>query len=334
MIDPGLQVRQGLGALVFIAITALGGYVFLCGLDWFDAAYMLVITISTVGYREVGGDTSWTRLVNMYVIVLGITASFYMFGGLIRAMTEGQIQRVVTRQLQTRAIENLTGHHIVCGFGRMGAILCEELKRRGEPVVLVEQIDERVAAAGHAGYLCVQGDATREETLTEAGILRARSLVCVLPSDADNVFVTLTGRDMNSKLFILARAEQLSTEKKLIQAGADRVVAPQAIGALRIANLIVRPTTVEILELVAGRQSVDLEMNEFQLPDSGPLHGQSLAESEVRTKTGVIVVAIKRADGNLVINPDSTVALHANDTVVILGRRENIDAFRNLFVPT
>lgn len=328
---PIKQVRYGIAALTFVALTGIGGYVFLCGLDPFDALYLLVITISTVGYTEVGTASPMMRVVNIYVILLGITAGVYAFGGLVQMIAEGQVRRVVTRQLQMRKIDSLSKHHIVCGYGRMGRMICEMLHDHNEPVVLVERERERVENADRAGLLTVQGDAAEEETLTSAGIERAQSLTCVLPSDADNMFVTLTGRDMNADLFILARAEQLSTEKKLVQAGADRVVSPQAIGAQRFSNLLLRPTTVEILELVTGRKSVDLEMNEVTIPDGGPIHGQTLADADIRSKTGVIVVAIKRSDGNLIVNPDSDVTLCEKDTVVILGRRENIDSFTRQF---
>ena len=331
MRDPSRQVVHGLLGLVFTAATGVTGYMVLCGWSFSDAFYMLVITISTVGYGEIGPPSEWDRWVSIYVILLGISAGAYTFGGVLQMVAEGQIRRVVNRQLQTRKIDALSDHHIICGYGRMGAMICEDLALHGKHFVLVELHPDRVAVASQAGHLLVQGDATEEEVLTRARIERAKSLVCVLPSDADNVFVALTGRDMNAKLFITARAEQLSTHKKLKQAGADRVVSPQVIGAQRICNLLTRPTTVEILELVTGRQSIDLEMNEILIPPGGVIHGQTLAEAGIRAKTGVIVVAIKRGDGSLLVNPASDIPLFESDTVVILGKRENIDTFRQQF---
>ena len=331
MSDPYRQIVYGLLALAATAVTGVVGYVELCGWSLGDAVYMLIITISTVGYAEIGPESPWTRWVSVYVIVLGIASFTYTFGGLVRMLTEGEIQRAITQQLQSRRIEHLRDYHIVCGFGRMGAMICQELERRGEHFVLIERDPERLGLADQQGYLFIQGDATEEEVLTRAGIERAKSLVCVLPSDADNIFTTLTGRNMNPKLLITARSEQLTTEKKLLQAGANRVVSPPVIGAQRVVNMLTRPTTFEILELVTGRQSIDLEMNEIQIPGGGAIHGQTLAQAEIRKRTGVIVVAIKQKDGKLVINPDSDVPLHEEDTVVILGRRENIDSFRRQF---
>lgn len=328
---PARQLRDGLMLLGFTLVTGVAGYCLLCGWSLSDALYMFLITVTTIGFGEIGPRTTWDRFVSSYVILLGVTAAAYTFGGLLQLMSEGQIRRLVTRQMQTSAIGDLRGHHIICGFGRMGAMICEDLARTRVPFVLIELDPEKAIIADKLGYLVVQGDASDERTLGAAGIERAKSLVCVLPSDADNVFVTLTGRDMNDKLFITARAEKFSTEKKLQQAGADRVVAPQVIGASRVVNLLTRPTTVEIMELVSGRQSVDLEMNEVQIPASSSLVGVTLRDSDIRPRTGVIVVAIKRHGGSLIVNPDTATTLHGDDTLVILGRRESIDAFRKAY---
>ncbi|QDU59180.1 Voltage-gated potassium channel Kch [Planctomycetes bacterium Pan216] len=329
--DPYRRLRRGIFALVFTSVTGVAAYVMLAGLSFVEAFYMLIITISTVGYGEIGPISPWARAVNCYVILVGITAGAYTFGGLVQMMAEGHIEQFVAGASKNRRIEGLRDHHIICGYGRMGELICEHLAKRNKLFVLVEFDPLRASAASVNNYLCVTGDATEEETLRRAGIKRARSLVCVLPSDADNVFVTLTGRDMNPNLFITSRAEQPATEKKLLQAGADRVVAPQVIGAQHITNLLFRPTTVDILELVTGRQSVDLELTELTIPEGGIIHGQTLAQAEIRRKTGVIVVAIKRTDGELLVNPDSHIALYSGDTIVILGKRENIDSFSRQF---
>lgn len=330
--DPYRQLRDGFVALGFVLLTGTAGYVWLCGWSLAEAVYMLIITISSVGFGEIGPRTRWDRWVTSYVVIFGITAAAYLFSGLIQLMSLRTFRQVVNRQMQTRKLENLKDHHIICGFGRMGAMICQDLHLRRQPFVLVEREPERIAYADREGYLFVEGDATDESVLSEAGIDRARSLVCVLPSDADNVFVTLTGRNMNKSVFIAARAERLSTEKKLKQAGADRVVAPHVIGAQRISGILARPTTVEILELVSGRRSVDLEMNEASVGPGSAFIGQSLAEAEIRKKTGVVIVAIKRKDGRLVVNPESDVRIEASDTIVILGRAENVEAFRAMLV--
>lgn len=325
---PDRQVRQGLVLLCFAAVTGVLGYVLLCGWSLGQAIYMLLITVSTVGYGEIGPRTSWDRVVTSYVILVGITAAAYTFGGILQLMSEGRIRRIVSGQLQASAIADLRDHHIICGYGRMGSMICEDLKRSRLPYVLIELDKEKAAGADHAGHLVIQGDATDEATLLVARIGVARSLVCVLPSDADNVYVTLTGRNMNKGLFITARAERSTTEKKLKQAGADRVVSPQVIGASRITNLLTRPTTIEILELVAGRQSVDLEMNEVLLADDASILGQTLAQVDAQNRAGVMIVGVKRKDGNLIVHPDPQTKIHPSDTLVILGKPAAVDRFR------
>jgi voltage-gated potassium channel len=312
---PQRQFRHGLMMFALTSVTGVLAYMVLCGWSFGDSLYMLIITISSVGYGEIGPHTKLDRFVSSYVIIVGIMSAAYTFGGLLQMMSEGQIRRIVTRQMQSNAIASLTGHSIICGYGRMGAMICEDLQRHGSPFVLVELDVERAAKADFAGCLTICGDATDETVLEQAGIHAAKSLVCVLPSDSDT-----------------ARAEKLSTEKKLQQAGADRVVAPQVIGAQRICNLLTRPTTVEILELVTGRQSVDLEMNEVLVPPGSWICNKTLGEVDVRKKSGVVVLAIKRHDGALLVTPDADVPIHEKDMIVIIGRRENIDSFRKQFV--
>jgi voltage-gated potassium channel len=324
------QLQNGTIALVFVFVTGTAGYMFLCHWSLADALYMLIITVSSVGYGEIGPRTSWDRVVTSYVIVAGITAAAYTFGAFVQLMAEARIREILSRQLQDRKIESLNTHHIVCGYGRMGALICADLTRRKQPFVLVEADRERVSAAEALGYLVVLGDATEEGVLLRAGIARAKTLVSVLPSDADNVFVTLTARDMNGKLFIASRAERPSTQKKLEQAGANRVVSPQVIGAQRITNLLFRPVTMEILELATGHESLDLQMDEIQVPEDTPVQGKTLADLEVGTKLGALVVAIRRQDSSLVSLPLGSTPIHPGDTIIVLSRIDQMDRFRNI----
>ena len=333
--QPMRNVRQGVCALIVIAVLATLAYMLLCGLSFGDALYMVIITCSTIGFKEVGAnvdvDSASYRIVTSVLIVVGMTASAFTFGALVQWMSEGQLYRLVREQLQTHGIDKLSNHHIVCGFGRMGEMICTELRAAKEPLVLIERNADRSNQALQAGHLIVQGDATEEEILEKAGIKRARSLVCVLASDADNVFVTLTGREMNERLFITARAEVHATERKLQQAGADRVVSPEVIGAQRMVNLLLRPTTVEVLELVSGSKTVDVEMAEVTLSAADSIAGKTIADSQIRTATGAAVVAIRGEDGKITINPSGSRQLVAGDKLVILGSRESLDRFRNDF---
>lgn len=328
MSTPIQRVRVGLVGFGLVVLIGTAGYV-VRGWTLLESMYMVVITISGVGYKEVRpemtpGDRIWTML----VIIFGLTSAAYFVGGVIQLMAEGEINRAFGRRRLSRQIEGLSDHIIICGFGRMGLLVCEDLARAKIPFLLIDRDPDRTTEADRDGYLYLLGDATEEETLVTAGITRARGIVTVLPSDADNVFITLTARGLNEKIQIIARAELPSSQNKLLQAGADRVVLPAAIGAQAITALLTQPAALELMELVTGRQRVDLQINEFSIPEQSPLNGSTLAEAEVRNRTGVIVVAIKRPDDTVVFNPESDLPLRDSDLMVVMGRRDNIDRFR------
>jgi voltage-gated potassium channel len=331
MRKPIQRVVLGSTALGIVVVLGILGYV-VTGWTLLEALYMVVITISGVGYKEVRPDmSSVQRIWTMLIIVFGLTAAVYTGGGVIQLVAEGEVNRALGHRRRARQIGRVSQHIVICGFGRMGTLLCADLQDNGAAFVLIDRDPERIEEAERLGYLYVEQDATEEQSLTAAGIERAAALVTVLPSDAENVFITLTARALNQRIQIISRAELPSTQKKLLQAGADRVVLPAAIGAQRISTLLTRPAAFELTELVTGRQSVDLEMAELAIPDGCPLCESTLAAAEVRKRTGVIVVAFKRPDGTLVFNPESDIPMHAGDSVVVLGRHEQVDRFRQAF---
>lgn len=328
--------RLQLGATVLAILITIGvvGYM-LAGYSLIDAIYMVVITVSTVGYEEVHDVRSpWLKLFTIVFIVLGMTAAFYTMGGLIQMWAEGEIERAIGARRRTRGIEQLNRHVIVCGYGRMGQILAEELHRQGRPLVVIDRDPERAKEAEAEGFLSVTGDATEEETLQAAGIARARTLATVLPDDASNVFITLTGRDLKRELKIIARGEFPSTQKKLFQAGANHVVLPAATGAMQMANMITRPSAVELMEQVAGRgrldmqiADVDVRIDEVFVPADSVLVGKSLLESDIRKKVGLIVVGVKHASGQMIFNPDVDLVFDAGDVVIVMGHGDDVRRF-------
>jgi voltage-gated potassium channel len=231
-----------------------------------------------------------------------------------------------------RQIETLSGHTIVAGYGRVGSLVCEELAAAGQPFVVVDRAHDKAEEIESKGYFCVTGDATEERVLLEAGIDRARVLISAMPDDAENVFITLTSRQIGPGLTIIARAEQPSTVKKLKHAGANHVVLPAAIGAHRIVSLVTNPAAVQFAELVTQRTSLAIEMDELPIRESHALAGHSLRDADIKRRTGVIVVAIKRADGMLVFPPSGDEILAPGDSVVFLGRRDDLDRFRQQFL--
>ncbi len=331
MTTPLARLRVGLTVLVAVFVIAVVGYWLLAD-DWslLDAVYMVVITLSTVGYREVGGDPLSPALqtFTILVIVFGVSTALYIVGGFVQMMAEGEINRALGHRRTRREIDRLSEHVVICGFGRMGATIAAELVRHKTKFVVIDDVPERVAEATAMNYLELSDDATEEDALLNAGVKRAKTLVTTLPRDADNVFITLTARNLNPDLKIIARGEFRSTEKKLIQAGADQVVLPATTGALRMAAMITRPSAVELIEVVAGRHIAEVEVDELLIPQGNPLVGITVRESETRRRHGLLIVAFRTADGQLQFNPGGDAVFEAGASLIAMGRPEDIDRFR------
>ena len=328
------SVRRILGgflALLLVMTLGVVGYVLL-GWNAFDALYMVVITVSGVGFGEVRPMVSaWTRVHTMLVIAFGLLAVAYTLAGFVQFITEGEIQQLLGHKRVKRHIETLTDHVIIAGFGRMGSLICEELASAGEPFVLVERSPEAAGDFERRGYLYIIGNATEEKVLLDAGLNRAKALVSVVPTDAENVFITLTARELVPNVQIVARAEHPSTQKKLLQAGANHVVLPAAIGAHRITSLLTNPSAVEFVELVTKRSTLAIEMDEFPLEAASLLSGRTLRDADIGRRTGVIVIAIKRATGLVEFPPAGDDPFVQGDTIVVVGRRSHLDQFRLQF---
>jgi len=328
MKTPLQRIRIGAVLAAIILLAATLGYRW-AGWSWLDSIYMVVTTVTTVGYGEIGPMTPSLRLMNLFLIVFGITAGAYTMGGFIQMVTEGEIERVLGERRQGREIAHLKDHVVICGFGRIGKILSAELHRQHMPFVIIESDPGRAHEAHDLGYLSLTGDATEEGSLETARVQYAKTLVTALPNDAANVFITLTGRNMSRALQIIARGEQPSTQKKLIQAGADRVVLPASIGAMRIANMLTRPSAVEFLELVAGKSTLDVEIDELVVPANNRLLELTVAQAEARRKHGLLIVAMRRGGGQIIFNPDDDLNFQPGDTLVVMGKPQDIARFRS-----
>jgi voltage-gated potassium channel len=297
----------------------------LSGWNLVDAIYMVVITTFGVGYGEVQPITEpGLKLFTMAVIIVGCSSLIYVTGGFIQMITEGEINRAMGIRRKTKGIDKLSRHVIICGFGRVGRILAAELFHAKEHFVVVDSNPDRVREAEALGYLVVGGSASEEETLQNAGIVRARVLATVLPDDAANVFITLTARELSSEVEIIARAEHPDTERKLLRSGANRVVMPSAIGAAKISHLITNPSAGNILghsgdQFEESLHQVGLQMREIELPADSPLLGRPLAECEMTSTLDFLLVALIRAGGELIRNPGLDITLEAGDKVVMLA---------------
>lgn len=321
------------GSLFFLAICLIAviGYR-LAGWSLLESIYMVTITVYGVGYGEVRAISDpGLKIFTIFIIIAGCTSAIYVFGGFVQLLVEGELRRYVGARKMTQEIGRTSNHVIVCGYGRVGRILTRQLCDSGTPFVVVDAEPERIQQAVEQKFLVVEGSATDEQTLLEAGVSRAKILATVLLDDALNVFVTLTAIDLNPDLYVIARAENPATEKKLIKSGARQVVLPAAIGAHRIASLINQPGMDELreggstfLQLSDELRQVGLVLKEITLEENSPL--VKSAVSEVRSSTGgsVIVMAIKRIDGTEIEHPTPREILQNGDVLILLGQPDDL----------
>jgi voltage-gated potassium channel len=310
--------------LALLGITAVGvvGYMAICDMGFTDALYMTVITLTTVGYREVVPLGPAGQYFTMALLVGGLGIVFYSATLVARDLIEGELQRVFGRRKVQRQIAQMRDHFIVCGYGRMGRIVCKELTAKPAPFVIVDRDPE---ALRHAeGYPCVEGDATEDGVLTAAGIERAAGLVAALSKDADNVYVVLTARELNAGLLIVARAEDERSERKLLHAGATRVVSPYVIGGHRMAHALLRPAVLDVIDLATHYRSMELQIEEVQVAAGGFCDGATLEQSGIRGDLGLIVIAIKKAGGEMIFNPLAGARIEAGDRLVLMGQRTDL----------
>ncbi len=302
------------------------------GWTFIDAIYQVVITVSGVGFDEVVPMNSvGLRVFTMSLIAMGMLSVAFTLGSFVQFLTESEIIDYIGRHRMMKNIQTLKDHIIVAGYGHLGVLICDELAAREKEFVLIDSSHDRVATAEARDFLVVTGDATEEHVLEQAGIKRAKVLVTVTPNDAENVFITLTAREMSPKLVIVSRAEGPSTPKKLKQAGADHIVMPAAIGAHRIVSLVTNPGAVKLAELVTDRASVEIEMEELLIAPTSTLSGQSLRDADIKRLTGAVVIAIKRADGRLDFPPGGDEIFAPGDRIVLMGQRHNLQQFRQHF---
>ena len=325
---PLVRVRKG--AIVLLAAVGLGtlGYRYIADYGWIESVWMVFITISTVGYAERSQTVASVQLVSMAVILVGMSSAVYTFSGFVQLALEGELERTLGVRRMSRQIDKLRDHVIICGMGRSGRNLAVNLKNRRRDFVLVDNDDEKIEEATELGFAVIDGDATDEVVLRRAGIDHAQALVSVLPSDANNVFITLTAREMNPDLLIIANAEQESTAKKLHQAGAQKVVMPARVSALQMSRMILHPSTADLMELLAESSYLDLESDELEVDLHKTLIGVTVRETEAHRKYKLLVVAVRQGDGHMVFNPAAEYMFAPGDIVILLGHREHIDHFR------
>jgi voltage-gated potassium channel len=306
------------GILIGFIIVATVGYQLLNpDRSWLDALYMTIISVTTVGLREVYEVSEAGMVWTLIVIVGGLVTGAVAMSMIVAMIVEGQVRIIFGRRQLQRRIASLSGHVIVCGYGRMGGLVADELVKAGKHVVIIDSSDAQTQAAEAAGLLYVLGNAETDDVLIAAGVARASIVVATLSTDADNVFVALSAREINPELRIIAVARETSTQDKLIKAGADRVVCAHTLGASRMAAVVLRPAVVDFVEM-AG-QGGEIEMDQVKLSEGSRLVGKSLQELELPHRVGVHVCAVQRSSGVPVYQPAPDFVLAAGDTLVLIG---------------
>ena len=309
---------------ILILVAGTFGYMAIEGWPFIDAIYMTVITISTVGFKEVNLVSQAGRIFTIVLVFCGVGFSLYVAAAVVQFMVEGRIRIILGRRRLDKKIDRLKNHYIVCGYGRIGRVLCRHLKKADIDLAVIEKSPERVSVMDEDNILYIADDATDENNLLKAGIKRARGLVAVLATDTDNVFLVLTARQLSPELFIMARASQRNAIIKLRAAGANMVESPYVMGAVSMANRIIRPTVTSFLDLAFAQRHKDIQMEEIPVSAGSELVNIELKDSGIRQNYNLIIIAIKKPDGSMQFNPSFDAVIKPDDTVIAVGEAASL----------
>ncbi len=325
--------RLRLALAVFILVVGVGivGYVVIEGWSFRDAAYMTIITITTVGFSEVHPLDGAGMYFTMFLVLAGVGTAFYLFASIAEFMIEGHLSGILTVRRVEREINKLENHYILCGYGRVGENIAEEFKVSEAPFVVIENNPDRVEECRQKGYLCIEGDASSDEVLQKAGLERAHGLVAAIDNDADNVFITLTARVLNPTINIVARSILEESREKLLRAGANKVVSPSIIGGRRMAAILLRPLVSDYLDVVSYGDALEYRLEELGVSGRSACKGKTLGETNLRKRTGAVILAIKKKTGEFNTSPTAEATLEEGDSVVILGTRKQLDEVQRIF---
>ncbi len=329
---PERRLQFGLLAFAGVLLSGFVGYQVFEGFAPLDALYMTVITVTSVGYGEVVPLDSSGRMFTILLIAAGVGSATFAIASGAEFVLEGHMRRIIERRRMDRSIQSLKDHVIICGFGRVGRRLADELRAEGVSFVIIDNDLHRLEDAEERRWPFVVGDSTEESVLVEAGGERARALVACVNSDADNVLTTLTAKGLRPDLSVIGRAKAEENEAKFRRAGADRVIAPTTMGGRRIAQLLTRPIVAEFLEQVGGSAGLEYSFEEIPVRQASPLVGIKLSEAGMREQWGCTVLAIDHRNGEpLDTHPDDDILLDANDVLVVIGSVSDLEAMRRHF---
>jgi voltage-gated potassium channel len=318
------KVILGISTLVAIIIIGVIGYTIIEGWSLFDSLYMTAMTITTVGYKELYPMGAGGRAFSIFLMFAGVGAALYTLTGLIQYMIEGNIGTTLWRRRMKTKIAKLKGHFILCGYGRVGEEIAHIFKEEDIPFVVIDNRPDCIARAEEHNYLYVEGDATSDEILKEAGVENARGMVAALGSDVDNTYITLSARGLYPEIFITARASDAESEKKLKRAGANRIVSPNTIGARRMAMLALRPAVVDFLDTITRRRGPELQMENVSIAEESSLNGQTI--KAVNQCSKATILGVSKKTGRFIANPPGEEKIVAGDSLIIVGTGEQLNS--------
>ncbi len=320
------RLQRAVAMVLAVMVFGTIGYL-MFGLSFTDSVYQTVTTVTTVGFRELEEFTVVEQWFTIVLIIIGVSTVLYTFTLSVQVVVDGQLRDFVGRRMMDREISKLSGHTIVCGWGRVGRAVADDLVSAGHQVVIVDVDAERLE---NVPYPTVVGDATLDGTLRTAGLERAGALIAALEGDAENLFVTLSARAIMPDLFIVARARQDESVPKLANAGADRVVNPQELGAARMASFVARPHVAEFIDVVMHERSLEFRMQEYDVSEASDLSGKTLREANLRKQTGVLILAVRRPDGTFTTNPDPGMKIEPRQVLIAVGTDDDLQRLEEL----
>ncbi len=315
------QLRRGIILMVSILVTGTLGYMYLENWGLLDSLYMTVISITTTGFAEINPISPPGRIFTIFLIITGVLSIAYTGGRTAQFFIETEFFK---GRRMLKKVENLTGHYIVCGYGRMGKTICDGLIESNSPFLVIENSEAKIEILDSRNILYVFGDATSDETLIKAGIERAKGFVCVIRTDAENVFASLSAKELNPEVYIVARAIDEGTEAKLRKAGADRVVKPYDLGGNRMVQLLLRPGVIDFIDGVARDRDLQIGLEEIQVCKESKLVGKTLMDSPIRKELNIIVVAISRVKGEFIYNPGGKEIVSQGDKLIAIGEKSSL----------
>jgi voltage-gated potassium channel len=317
-------------SLAFTLVIGTVGFTWIEHYPVFDAFYMTLITMTTVGYSEIHALSRAGRIFNSLLIVVGVTTIFIAIGAMTQTIVELELGDAFGKRRTKRMIDKLKDHFIICGFGRVGRGAAAELQAAGVPFVVVDINPERTERAMLSGMLAVAADSTRDETLRQVGIEHARGLVAALSTDADNLFVLLSAKGLNPKLYVATRAAEEGAEEKMRRAGADAVFAPYAITGHRLAQSLLRPHVVQFLDFTTKSIGLDVVIEQVQVAEKSEIASKTIQELQIRRATGVIVMAVRKKGGEMLFNPPADTPIRGGDCLIVMGKPENLHRLETL----